>query len=246
METLSSKIADLMLSADKETHALADALLIGQTADLDNTQIKTLCADICAYFYKNVGVDEFLANIEQYAHKENDRMLEDMELPFLPWIDCKKMFNGHEIFGNRIFVSIYFRFSRRKFQRRNGKEIHAFFKTNLKHKTNIKKFALWGSTYITNNKPKTLKPIQQSLSLFIEKATEKLYLFVLNLKAFKVEQYVKIKGVENAPAWKITEVLPYTAELIAEAPNNCTGQTMCNSFDYSEVELTDAPTANYK
>ena len=245
MQTLSTKIADLMLSTDKENHALADTLLIGQTADLDDAQIKTLCVDICNHFYRGAGVDEFLTNIEQYAHAENDRMFEDMELPLLPWIDCKKRFNGHKIFGGGVYVSILFRFAKRKFQRRNSKEVHAFFKTNLKNKTNIKKFALWGSVYI-DGKTKTLKPIQQAFPLFVEKATKKLYFLVLSLKAFEVGQYVKAKGIENAPAWKITEVSPYTAELVAEAPNNCTGQTMCNSFDYSEVELTDAPTANYK
>lgn len=69
---------------------------------------------------------------------------------------------------------------------------------------------------------------------------------------FQVGQYVKIKGLQNAPTWKI--VKPFTEKvgglqinrLKCEAPNNCTGQTMCQTFDFSEVELVGQPTANYK
>lgn len=69
---------------------------------------------------------------------------------------------------------------------------------------------------------------------------------------FAVGQYVKIKGLQNAPAWKIVELLTEKVgdlqinRLYCECVNNCTGQTMCNSFNYSEVEPTDVPSANYQ
>lgn len=69
---------------------------------------------------------------------------------------------------------------------------------------------------------------------------------------FQIGQYLKPKNNPHAPTWRIVEPLTETVgqlqinRLKCEAPNNCTRQTMCQTFDFSEVELVEQPTANYK
>lgn len=252
MQTLSTKIADLMLSADKENHALADALLIGQTADLDDAQIKTLCVDICNHFFKAVGVDKFLTNIVQNAQKENDReLLFSMYSSYIciPF-ECTYCYTAeqHSFFYGCMEACIRFRFSKkRKFERLTITQKHAFFRTNLKHQTNIKGFTVGGfGFYLREKKVKTLRKVQQFFPVFIERQAKKLQEYIYNIAAFDVGQYVKIKGLANAPAWEVIKIYPKYGDLVAATISQYNGQIIKETFEYSEVELTDAPTANYK
>lgn len=252
MSKESIEIANLMLSKDPESHALADALLIGQTAGLSELEIKTLCVDICDHFFRAVGVDKFLTNIVQNAQKENDRELffpmysNYIYIPF----DCTYCYTAeqHSFFYGCMEATIRFRFSkRRKFERLTISQKHAFFRTNLKHQTNIKGFTVGGfGVYLRERKAKTLRKVQQFFPVFIERQAKKLQEYVSNIAAFDVGQYVKIKGLANAPAWEVIKIYPKCGDLVAATISQCNGQIIKETFEYSEVELTDAPTANYQ
>lgn len=252
MDKESIEIANLMLSKDPENHALADALLIGQTAGLSELETKTLCVDICDHFFRTVGVDKFLTNIVQNAQKENDRELlfpmysNYVCIPF-ELIYCYTL-GQHPFFYGCMEATIRFRFSKkRKFKRLTIDQKHAFFRTNLKHQTNIKGFTVGGfGFYLRDRKAKTLRKVQQFFPVFIERQAKKLQEYISNIAAFDVGQYVKIKGLANAPDWEVIKTYPKYGDLVAATISQCNGQIIKETFEYSEVELTDTPTVNYQ
>lgn len=202
MSKESIEIANLMLSKDPENHALADALLIGQTAGLSELETKTLCVDICDHFFRTVGVDKFFTDIVQNGQIENDRILTDdcyskyICLSF-ELIYCYTL-GQHPFLYGCMEATIRFRFSKkRKFKRLTIDQKHAFFRTSLKHKTNILGFVLFvfaniGSGYrLGGGKTRDLKKVKNSYLEFVKKAAKDLQNHISSLLPLKTVKHAR-------------------------------------------------------
>ncbi len=69
---------------------------------------------------------------------------------------------------------------------------------------------------------------------------------------FEIYKYIKLKNILHSPAWLIVKKLTDTLggvkinRLLCKTLNTCTGQTMCEVFNYDEVEITNSDAASYK
>lgn len=195
-----AKIANLMLSCDKANHDLADIFLKGKILNLKSAERKSLFFDICDKFYKSIGIDELLEDIETaaVAQEWNDTLLADGVRHKQPYLRFFYDYKGHRILAGSIMFAVFFRFSsKRKFNRRTPQEIHRFFRTSLKHKTNIVSFALVvfpniQSAYrLGGGKARDLKKVKNSYLEFVKKAAKDLQNHISSLLPLKTVKHAR-------------------------------------------------------
>lgn len=195
-----AKIANLMLSCDKANHDLADIFLKGEILNLKSAKRKTLFFDICDKFYKSIGIDELFEDIETTAAAQewNDILLANGVRPKEPYLRFFYDYEGYRILAGSIMFAVSFRFSsKRKFNRRTPQEIHSFFRTSLKHKTNMVSFALVvcpniGSAYrLGGGKARDLKKVKKSYLEFVKKAAKDLQNHISSLLPRKTVKFAR-------------------------------------------------------